>query len=402
MNRVFVLVLAGIFAVVGAAPAAGSPQHRVDVVAEWFDVTAATVAAAGASAQSTNSRTWAIGWLAAARAAHDVPAAHRTRADAAVASALHTALVALAPTRRAELDAALRTTLDRLTPGGQRDLGVADGIEEARDLLAERQGDGLAPASVNAPFELPSPAPGVWQPTPPSLTPPQQAGNRLARPFVLARADQFRLPPPPALDSPRDRIDLAEVRAYGAVNSTVRTASQTATAQFWLQSSAAGYTQPLRAAVTQLGGPPARRAALVAAFHVILVDTQIATSDTKYAYLRWRPITAIRATVDPQWTPLHDTPAHPDYPSGHNTYAGAAEVVLTAFTGPSARRPFTATSPTAPGVTRTYQRWADLTKDNVDARVWSGIHTRSADEAGVVLGRRVAEHGLSRFASLLG
>ncbi|MFJ6671296.1 vanadium-dependent haloperoxidase [Actinosynnema sp. NPDC091369] len=399
MRRVLALVIVGIFAVVGAAPAAGSPRHRVDVVAEWFDVTAATVAAAGASAQSTNSRTWAIGWLAAARAARG--AGGGDRADAAVASAVHTALAALAPARRTELDAALRATLDRLPPGGQRDRGVADGAGEAVDLLAERRDDGLDPASVNASFTVPTAAPGVWQPTAPSFTPPQQAGNRLARPFLLDRAEQFRLPPPPALDSPRDRADVAEVRAYGAADSTVRTAAQTDTAQFWLQSSLVGYTEPLRAAVTQLAGPPAHRAALVAAFHVILVDTQIATSDSKYAHLRWRPITAIRAAVDPGWTPLHATPAHPDYPSGHNTYSGAAEVVLTAFAGPSARRPFTTTSPTAPGVTRTYQRWADLTADNVDARVWSGIHTRTADEAGVVLGKRVAEFGLSRFASLL-
>ena len=402
MKRVLVLVTVVFSAVVGAAPAAGSPQRRTDVVAAWYDVTAATVAAAGASAQSTNSRTWAIAWLAAARAAHRVPGAQHDRAEAAVASAVHAALVALAPARRSELDAALRTTLDRLPSGARRDRGVADGAREAGELLAERQGDGLDPASVNTPFEVPAAAPGVWQPTPPSFTPPQQAGNRLARPFLLDRADRFRLPPPPALDSPRDREDLAEVRAYGAANSTVRTPAQTATAQFWLQSSLVGYTEPLRAAVVQVDGSPARRAALIAAFHVILVDTQIATSDSKYTYLRWRPVTAIRATDDPQWTALHTTPAHPEYPSGHNTYSGAAEVVLTAFTGPAARRPFTATSPTAPGVTRTYQRWADLTEDNVDARVWSGIHTRGSDEAGVVLGRRVAWFGLSRFASLLG
>ena len=395
-------MLAAIFAVVGASPAVGSPQRRVDVVAEWYDVTAATVTAAGASAQSTNSRTWAISWLAAARAVHAVPTAHRDRADAAVASAVHAALVALTPVRRAELDAALRATLDRLPSGGGRDRGVADGVREAERLLAERGGDGLDPASVNAPFAVPAPSPGVWQPTPPAFTPPQQAGNRFARPFLLARADQFRLPAPPAVDSPRDQADVAEVRAYGAADSTVRTAAQTATAQFWLQSSLVGYTEPLRAAVTQSTGSTARRAALVAAFHVILVDTQIATSDSKYAHLRWRPITAIRVTADPLWTPLHATPAHPDYPSGHNTYSGAAEVVLTAFTGPSARRPFDTTSPTAPGITRTYQRWADLTKDNVDARVWSGIHTRTADEQGVVLGRNVARYGLARFASLLG
>ncbi|MFI9007928.1 vanadium-dependent haloperoxidase [Actinosynnema sp. NPDC053489] len=402
MRRVLAVALVGAFAVAGAAPAVAAPQRRTDVVAEWYDVTAATVAASGVTAQSTNSRTWAIGWLAAARAVRDVAPAQRDRADAALASAVHTALAALVPGRRAELDAALRTTLDRLPSTGQRERGVADGAREARDLLAEREGDGLDPASVNAPFELPPAAPGRWQPTPPAFAPPQQAGNRLARPFLLARADQFRLPPPPAVDSPRDRADLAEVRAYGAADSAVRTPAQTETAQFWFQGSLVGFTEPLRAAVTQSGESSARRATLVAAFHVILVDTQIATSDTKYTYLRWRPVTAIRATIDPQWTPLHATPAHPDYPSGHNTYAGAAEVVLTAFAGPAARRPFTTTSPTAPGVTRTYQRWADLTKDNVDARVWSGIHSRTADEAGVVLGRRVAQFGLTRFQHLLG
>ncbi|AUA08556.1 PAP2 superfamily protein [Streptomyces malaysiensis subsp. malaysiensis] len=57
-----------------------------------------------------------------------------------------------------------------------------------------------------------------------------------------------------------------------------------------------------------------------------LVDTQIATSGSKYAYERWRPVTVIRTGAidpDPDWTPLHTSPAHPDYPSGHNTYAGA-------------------------------------------------------------------------------
>jgi hypothetical protein len=399
MRRLLVSVLVVVSAAMGAVPAAGSPQ-RVDTVGEWYDVTAATIAAAGAPTQSTNSRTWAISWLAATRAVHGVPAGDR--ADAAVASAVHDVLVALVPARQAELDAALNSTLDRIPPGEQRDRGVAAGAREARKLLAERQGDGLEPAQVNAPFELPPPAAGGWQPTPPSFTPAQQAGNRLARPFLLSRADQFRLPPPPALDSPRYQADLAEVRAYGAADSTARTPAQTETAQFWFQGSLVGYTGPLRVALTQTGGSPARRTALVAAFHVILVDTQIATSDTKYAYLLWRPVTALRATVDPQWTPLHNTPAHPDYPSGHNTYSGAAEVVLTAFAGSSARQPFPTTSPTAPGVTRTYQRWADITADNVDARVWSGIHTRTADEAGVLLGKHVARYGLNRFWTLVG
>ncbi|MFJ8197083.1 hypothetical protein [Streptomyces sp. NPDC096152] len=39
---------------------------------------------------------------------------------------------------------------------------------------------------------------------------------------------------------------------------------------------------------------------------------------------------------------------------------------------------------------------------NVDARVYSGIHTRSADEAGLVLGERVATHALRNAARLFG
>ncbi|MEV4315081.1 vanadium-dependent haloperoxidase [Actinocrispum sp. NPDC049592] len=399
MRRVLAVGLAAVVAVTGIPASAAS---RVDVALEWYDITASTIATAGAPTQSTNSRTWAISWLAAARAVRRTPAGERDRADAALASAVHDSLVALAPARRSELDSALNTTLGRIPPGRQRVRGVADGAEEAKKAVAARQGDGLDPASVDAPFTPPPAVPGVWQPTPPSFTPALQAGNRLARPFLLTRADQFRLAAPPALGSPRYQADLAEVRAYGAAGSSVRTAAQTETAQFWYQGSLAGYTAPLRVAVGQSGGSPLRQALLVAAFHVILVDTQIATSDSKYTYLRWRPVTAIRATDDPQWTPLHVTPAHPDYPSGHNTYAGAAETVLTAFAGPAARRPFVVTSATAPGVNRTYQRWSEITTDNLNARVWSGIHTRTADEAGIDLGRRVAGYGLARLWTLLG
>lgn len=380
------------------AAVADDRKSRLSVVLDWYDTTAATIAAGGATTQITNNRTWAISWLAAARATHEVPPGFDRRdfQDAALASAVHDALVALIPSRAQELDTALRTTLDRVPDGPAKAKGVAAGARQARLLLASREGDGLDPASVNAPFTVPSAAPGVWQPTPPDYAPAAQYGNRIARPFLLDSPDQYRLPAPPALDSARYRADLAEVRAYGAVNSTVRTQRQTETATFWFGSSLTLYTEPLRVAVARSQPSTPGQAALVALFHVALADTQIATSDTKYAYLRWRPVTAIRTGAiapDPEWTPLHITPAHPDYPSGHNTYAGAAEAVLTALTGPRTA-PFELTSPTAPGVTRTYTAWSQLSQDNLDARVHSGIHTRSADEAGLVLGKQVAGHAL--------
>jgi hypothetical protein len=53
-------------------------------------------------------------------------------------------------------------------------------------------------------------------------------------------------------------------------------------------------------------------------------------------------------------------------------------------------------------VTRTYTAWSRLSQENADARVYSGIHTRSADEAGLVLGERVATHALRNAARLFG
>jgi hypothetical protein len=268
-------------------------------------------------------------------------------------------------------------------------------------LLDERAGDGLDPASVNAAFPVPAPEPGVWQPTPPLFAPATQYGNRVARPFVLRSAAQFRPAAPPAVGSRRYEADLAEVRAYGSATSTVRTQAQTDTATFWLGSSLTLYTPILRAAVAQSTGSIQQRTALVALFHVASVDTQIATSDAKYAYRTWRPVTAIRAGGDATWLPLHATPAHPDYPSGHNTYSGFAEGVLTALVGPQSRQPYTIDSPSAPGVTRTYADWHRPSVENVDARVWSGIHTRSADLAGIRLGKDVGRYVVGQAKRLL-
>ncbi|MFF9865152.1 vanadium-dependent haloperoxidase [Streptomyces sp. NPDC013953] len=390
-----------------ATSSATARDHRTrpSVVLDWYDTTAATVAAAGAPAQIANSRTWAIGWLAAARAVAEAPRGpgRRDFQDAALASAVHHALAALVPSRARELDAALRTSLDRVPDGRAKAGGVSAGVRQARLLLASREGDGLDPAAVNAPFRVPPAGPGVWQPTPPSYAPAIQYGNRLAKPFLLDRPDQYRLPAPPALDSARYRADLAEVRAYGAATGAARTPHQTETATFWLGSSLTLFTEPLRVAVSRSPESVAARARLVALFHTALVDTQIATSDSKYAHLRWRPVTAIRTgsiDPDPDWTPLHTTPPHPDHPSGHTSYAGAAEAILTALTGPRTA-PFELTSPTAPGVTRTYTSWSRLAEENADARVFSGIHTRSADEAGLTLGRQVALHALRTAHRLL-
>ncbi|MCU7725453.1 vanadium-dependent haloperoxidase [Actinoplanes sp. KI2] len=383
-----------------SADAAAAPA---DTLLEWYDLTAATIGVITGPQQVTNSRTWAVAWIAAGRAVSAV----RPGADAelALAAAVHETLLGTNPAAAPALDAALAATAARLS-ARHPDRAVAAGIEAARAVLAERAGDGLDPASVNRPFTPPPAAPGVWQPTPPAFAAAVQAGQGDGRPFLVRSVRPLQPGPPPALDSDVFRRDLAESRAVGAVDSAVRTAPQTAVARFWSQTSLNGFTGALRTTVAPDGShaatrrPLAQRIALIALFHAATIDAQITTYRAKYRYLFWRPVTAIRTGAvapDPSWTPLIGTPAHPEYPSGHTTYAGAAQAVLETLAGPP-RVPFSLTSAVATDVTLRYSQWSQLTRDNIDARVWEGVHFRHTDEVGAAVGRRVALAALAHRA----
>lgn len=381
-------------------PAGQSPTDQ-SLALQWFDVTKATVDAAGFPQPVTQTRTWAVSWLAAARAVQD--GGNPSFRRAAFATALHDTLVAQVPSQQSQLDAALATTLDSIPDGKQKNRGIAAGEDEASEELAERAGDGLDTASVEKPFTPPPAAPGVWQPTPPTFGPAVRFGQKDGRAFLLKSNDQFRPGPPPALDSQEFLTALAEVRAYGQDTSSVRTPAQTDTAKFIIQDSYALYGQALRAVLADTRHSLEWYARGVAAFHVVSVDTQIAIHEAKYVYVFWRPVTAIRTgsvDPDPSWTPLLTTPRHPEYPSGHAGYAGAAEGVLTWLTGPRTPAPIDATSTTAPGSVHTYTRWSQITQETIDGRVWEGVHYRFSDEIAAKVGRQVAAWDLPRLYRL--
>lgn len=379
------------------------PQAHSDqaLALEWFDISKDTAAAAAFPEPVTSSRTWAVSWLAAARAV-DEGSDWRFQ-GAAFATALHDTLASQVPSRQAQLDAALTSTLAEIPDGRQKSRGIAAGEDEAAVILAERAGDGLDTASVDIPWTPPPAAPGIWQPTPPTFGPAVRAGQKDGRSFLLASNDQFRPGPPPPIDSPKFLQALAEIHAVGQDTSSVRTPAQTDTALFIAQDSFALYSQALRAVLADTHHPLLWDAQAVAAFHVVEVDTQIAIFEAKYVYTFWRPVTAIRTgsvDPDPTWTPLLATPRHPEYPSGHAGYAGAAEAVLTALTGPRAPQPVAATSSTAPGSVHTYTRWSQITQETIDGRVWEGVHYRFSDEIAAKVGKQVAAWDLSQLSEL--
>jgi hypothetical protein len=137
--------------------------------------------------------------------------------------------------------------------------------------------------------------------------------------------------------------------------------------------------------------------------NLTLSDSLIACWDSKYRYVFWRPITAIRTGLtpgdaDPLWEPWLDsltgTPAHPEYPSAHSSMSGAAAFILAAAFGENTS--FSLTSEVRPG-TRTFSSFSDAIAEIADARVFGGIHFRTSCVRANTLGRAVADY-VSRHA----
>jgi hypothetical protein len=100
-----------------------------------------------------------------------------------------------------------------------------------------------------------------------------------------------------------------------------------------------------------------------------------------------------RTVADTAWQPLITNPPYPEHPSGLSAFGGAATSSLQDFFGTDEM----VFGTTAAGVTRSYTRFSQAADEIVDARVWSGIHFRFADEQGVAIGRRVGRWRQQHF-----
>jgi hypothetical protein len=315
---------------------------------------------------------------------------------AAAAGAAYTTLVALIPGQKPLFDAQLAATLAQITddpshPGRSVQRGLAWGRTVATDILTLRATDFATPPP---PYVVGS-APGDWQPTPPLFLGPPAAPlfRQFATmtPFALTSPGQFAPPGPPPLTSARYARDLAEVAAFGSATSTVRTAEQTQTAIFWQDDTPAAMWN--RAAdqlaqdhhLTLIG-----TARLLAQMNIALADATIAIWNAKNTYNFWRPVTAIRATSDPVWTPLLPTPAFQEYPSAHSGVSSAAASVLASFYGNDT--PFTVTSAGLPAVQRDFTSFTAAVQQVENARIYAGFHFRFSCTDAATLGTHVARY----------
>jgi membrane-associated phospholipid phosphatase len=251
----------------------------------------------------------------------------------------------------------------RLTAGVHYPSDVIDGLElgraVGRKIVADARLDRTDTVWTGT---IPS-GNGYWVGANPGF-----AAAGLWRPRFLDRADEFRPSPPPAYDSPERAAELAELRAMR----DARNFNTNANATFW-QTAEGVHTwffdyvsQKLFETGLDENAPRAARA--YALLGMVQYDAHIASNDGKFYYWTIRP-----SQQDSTLTTVFPSPNFPSYPSNHSCHS-AARTALLAYLFPDDAEYVLARGEEA-GI----------------SRLWAGIHFRSDHDAGVRMGRVIAQ-----------
>ena len=341
--------------------------------------------------------------------------------DAAVVAAAYRTLRHYFPAAYASLDASYAEALAAIPDGPAKLAGVKIGQVAADQVIRARSVDGLTtPIGVSSSFPTLTAGAGVWRLTPPFAAAqiPWAAG---VHPFVMRSAAQFLPPPPPSLSSPEWVAGFNEVKAYGGVNSSVRSVGQTNVAVFWSANVVRQYNGVVRGIVDARQLNLLQTARLAAMVNVVGADNGIATMYAKYHYLWWRPGLRDRrdggfpGRLRPGAGLRRREPRH-GRASGLAAASGDAEPSrvpgrarcadgrdgrrFTAFLGSSQINldihgfdPSGATGNLS--AVEHFNSADDLRTEIVNARVWGGVHYRFSGLAGVILGSKVAAYDLA-------
>lgn len=380
---------------------------RSDVVQDWDAIMQATVSSQPPFPQA---RFAAITQLAVFEAVNaitrqykpylgTVTAPQDASPEAAAIAAAYGVLSNYFPGSLSTLNAAYASSLAAIPDGPAKAAGIATGQAAAAAMISARANDGSSPLE----FFLPTAsAPGVWQLTA-SCT---GAGGLFfnwqnVTPFGIRSPSQFFLAPPPALTSGRYTRAYDEVKEFGDVNSTERPQDRTNVVLFYDRDIPVPiFNDVARQITTARPRSLTENARDFALINMAISDAAVATFYNKYKYQFWRPETAIhdaaddgndKTTADPNFTPLITTPCFPSYPSAHGTLSNAAREVMEKIYGDG---PFSITlsTPAVPGVTLHYSTLEEITDDISDARVYGGIHFRTDQDAGALLGTRIGDY----------
>lgn len=319
------------------------------------------------------------------------------------AVAAHTVLVSIYPESKSSLDEALAGNLASVPDGEMKENGMNVGLASGKAILALRANDdpfrdpiGMVPVST---------VPGVYNAVPPTEFVFAEFWKDM-KPFLFNKSDELRAGPPPALQSNEYLESYNEIKVVGELNSTMRTADQSAAAKWWYELSEKGWNRVARTLSEEHEPDLYTSARLFALMNMALSDSYVLGWDTKFFYNFWRPYTAIRAAAsdgndktipDPNWLSSEPTPPVQDYPSTHSTLANASATVLEKFFGHHASFAMTSTSGVPASLVRSFSSVREAANENASSRVYAGIHFRFSCLAGQQMGDKIGKKAVNHY-----
>ena len=296
--------------------------------------------------------------------------------------------------------------------------GIVLGKDVAAAIITQRENDGW---NGEAEYRWHPMAPGVYAEFNEHSGTPEGfvfgAGWAAARPFMLSSPDQFRVPPPPAIDSAEYSSAFNEVKELGGYLSLTRNADQTHVALWWKDFAENSHNRLARHLVSEGKTELWDAARLFALMNMSIYDGYINSFENKIFYNHWRPYTAIRwaandgngdTIAEVAWDNTHQhTYAFPSYPSAHGTVCAAAMSAIAqtfgddyAFTMTTAAvdtaGPFSEKMAMNPPQ-RSFKHFSQAAMECALSRIYLGIHFRYDSVEGNKLGTRVGEYASAHF-----
>ncbi len=245
----------------------------------------------------------------------------------------------------------------------------------------------------SAEFEIPTGEPYLWIPTTEGTTAVEPLWGEI-RPFALSYAGECSVEMNYQFSTDEDSAFYQQAVEVMEMNDS-STPEQRETAFWWvdtpgLTGAPAGHWMLIGSQmVDHLQLDLERTAEMYALVGISVADSFISCWETKYRYNLIRPVTYIQEHINRRWIPFVETPAFPEYPSGHSVVSGAAADTLTALFGQVV---FTDSANTFLGLReRTFYSFEQAATEAAMSRIYGGIHFRAAIENGVRQGRCVSE-----------
>lgn len=279
------------------------------------------------------------------------------------------------------------------------------GEKVGNSILEWASKDGYKERTAMSRYQIKEPTEGTWKPTPPGYVEAIEPNWKTLRTYVMDSVSQFKPPPPTPFDTiVSSRFYKENQDVYNTVNNL--SPENLEKAKFWDCNPNISYTQGHIMYFKQQISPgghwmliastvvdkeelsPLQASETFSLVGIAIADAFISCWAEKYNSSLIRPESYINTFIDPDWKPILQTPAFPEYTSGHSVASTSAATVLTELFGENYA--FIDSTEVKYGLSsRAFKSFFQASEEAAISRLYGGIHYMPAIENGVLQGKQI-------------